>query len=513
MAINETMGVVAQYTTAGGKVLSRRASNLTIMDTSTYDVIIDVTRDWMTTAAASKYGTLYVKPTINIADEIIRRGGTINASFKYLINIAADVAVVADNEVVGALHADSRIPAGTNIDCNCYGLLLGRGGMGASPGVSHLGVLGKGGVGGPAVNSRFATIKVTVYGGLSGGGGGGGGRGAVYKLGWYNTGINEYWLPDTHQPISGAGAPFGLRVGTLTSGNNAAGSEEFFYKNPSLVKTFDEAPSAVVQTYAPNRHALDEFKGVTVSVNMQTMQVIGYVNNTGNLLLSIDKPVIEVPEILRTWHELQPDNNIARMSNFETTTNEHLIREADAWLYSSNRYAGSSGAKIKNTGAAGLFRGAEGAVPGRLNTGGLERYLGASSQDVVDRVAQRLQGTKGGDLGQSLGLAKALEPVTVHAGYYNGGYRFEILDGLQGWDHQFNRPIAETFTVIPPTTGGVAGANSQTLSNGKITITASGGGVLGGPAVLAKYDPNGTFDTLARGTDVLKTFKPLWYRE
>lgn len=518
MAITESLGIVASFTTAGGKVLSKRSNNLVIMDTSRYDVIINITKDWLTTAAASKYGTLYVKPTINVYNEILKRVPYVDESLNYLVVVDADVAVVADNEAVGAIHLDHRVVSGITVDVECYGLLLGRGGMGAGNGFAFAGILSKGQAGGPAANSRFGTLNIRVHGGLSGGAGGGGGRGAVYKRGWYSTAHSEYWFPDTGQPIAGSGAPFGLRMGTITQGHSGGGTEEFFYKNPTIVKTFEEAPAGAKITFPANEYVLEDYNGVGIMVDLTAMIVEGYLDSSSNVNIVLNKPIVELPDILKTFKETNPTLTRLRLYNFEYANDEHLIKESRAYLHAKygpeeQRYAYSTGARVDNTGAAGLFRGAQGAVPGRLNSGGIERFLCCSSQAVVDRVAQRLRGAKGGDLGQSLGMADALQPVTVHAGYYNGAYRFEILDGLVGWDHEYNKPVSETWSVLPPTTGGVSGPNSKTLNSGVINITAVGSGAIGGAAVLAKYDPNGTYDTLARGSDVLKTFKPRWYRE
>lgn len=508
MAINETIGLTASFTTAGGKVLSRRAPNVTINDTSNYNVVIAVTKDWLTTASESKYGTLYVKPTINIADEIIKRYGRIDSSMRCLITIAADVAVVGDNENVGALYADSRIPASLHIQCDCHGLLLGRGGRAPMEGYPSWGLMESGQNGGPAVSTVYANIYVTVYGGLSGGGGGGGGRGSHWNSGYYNTDIREWWDCAMYQPTSGSGAPFGLRMGTHQQG--WCGAEQFIYENSSVVGGVDEAPTAAIRVFEPGQYSLDGNRSVTIIVNPLTNRIRGYSDGADGLLVTLDIPVKQINSWMTAVKDRTPSINTLRWT--ETIyENDHLIREDRAYLHGIDRYARNTGAIVPNTGQAGLFRGANGALSGRVNTGYMSRFLCCSSQAVVDRIGPGVTGEKGGDIGESKGLAAPLEPNTIHSGYYGGRYQFEILEGFVGKDHQTGKPNSEVLKVIPPTRGGYTGDNYKNTNSGRIQISAAGGGALGGPAVLAKYDPNADFDTKARGSNVLKTFKPKWY--
>ena len=510
MAINETLGVTATYTSAGGKVLAKSSPLATIMDTSSYDVMVDIDRNWATSAASSAYGGLYVKPTINIYDELVKRGAPINSSSKYLFRIAADVAVVADNENVGALYADARIPSGVVIDCECLGLLMGRGGMGTTEGYLTWNAVGEGGDGGPAVTTVNARINVRVSGGLTGGGGGGGGRGAHYKPGWYNTGINEWWDIDINQPTSGAGAPFGLRTGMIT-GPGWAGADEFFYKNAAIPVGIDVAPASAVRSFPPNNYNLESVETVTANVNIKTDMVLGYSDGGDTILSPINKPILESTR----WLELAKLNYSGDYPirwTYARYTNDHLIKEDRAYLHDIDRYARNTGAIVENTGAAGLFRGAKGAVAGRVNAGSLSRFLCCSSQSVVNSIAPRVRGDTGGDVGASRPIPPALEAVTIHSGYYGGRYQFELLPGFVGIDRQTGKQNSEVAKVVPPVKGGTAGANFKSNGGGTINITAEGDGAIGGPAVLSKYDPNGTFDTNARGSNVLKTFEPRWYR-
>lgn len=510
MAINETLGVTATFTSAGGKVLAKSSPLATIMDTSSYDVMVDIDRNWATTAASSAYGGLYVKPTINIYDELVKRGAPINSTSKYLFRIAADVAVVADNENVGALYADARIPAGVVVDCECLGLLMGRGGTGTTEGFATWDEVGGGGSGGPAVTTVNARINVRVLGGLTGGGGGGGGRGAHYKPGWYNTDINEWWDIDVSQPTSGAGAPFGLRTGTVFN-SSWAGAEEFFYKNGAIPIGLDIAPTAAIRNYPPNNYNLDSAVSVTVNVNQTTNTVIGYSDGGDAILAPINKPLLESTRWLDLIKVKNPGINGIRWT-YARYDNDHVLKEDRAYLHAIDRYARNTGAVVENTGAAGLFRGAKGAVGGRVNAGGITRFLCCSSQAVVNTIGPRVRGATGGDVGASCGVPTALEPVTIHSGYYNTRYQFELLPGFVGIDRQTGKQNSEVAKVIPPVKGGDAGASFKSNGGGTVSITAVGDGAIGGTAVLNKYDPNGTFDSNARGSNVLKTFEPRWYR-
>lgn len=510
MAINETLGVTATYTSAGGKVLAKSSPLATIMDTSSYDVMVDIDRNWATSAASSAYGGLYVKPTINIYDELVKRGAPISSSSKYLFRIAADVAVVADNENVGALYADARIPAGVVIDCECLGLLMGRGGRGPSEGYPIWRELEGGGDGGPAVTTVSAKVNVTVFGGITGGGGGGGGRGAHWHGGYYNTGISEWWQAEQNQPTSGAGAPFGLRTGTIFS-SGWVGGEEFFYKNAAIPIGIDVAPAAAVKSTPANLYNLDTAISVTVNIDRKNNIILGYSDGGDTILSPINKPILEMTRWLELLTINNPNITLSRVHQVRYA-NDHVIMEDRAYLHGIDRYARNTGAVVENTGAAGLFRGAKGAVGGRVNAGGITRFLCCSSQADVNRIAPSVRGDTGGDVGAARGVPPALGPVTRHAGYYGNKYQFELLEGFVGRDHQTGKNLAEVMVVLPPMKGGNAGPNSKNLNNGTVSIIRGNGGAIGGDEVLTKYDPNGTFDTNARGTNVLKTFEPRWYR-
>ena len=84
MPINETIVLVASFTTDGGKTLSKRVSDVTIIDTSNNELTISIGRNWKTTAASSYYGGFYIKPTLDLMEAINSTYGGIDLSKTYV---------------------------------------------------------------------------------------------------------------------------------------------------------------------------------------------------------------------------------------------------------------------------------------------------------------------------------------------------------------------------------------------------------------------------------------------
>lgn len=506
MAINETIGLTASFTTAGGKVLSHRASNVTINDTSNFDVVINITRDWMTTAAASRYGSLYIKPTINIADEIIKRAGAINPSLRYLITIAADVAVVGDNEYVGAIHADSRIPLGTSITIENKGLLLGRGGRPAftQERMVYFGVpLEKGYDGGPAITTMGVKLVVENTGGISGGGGGGGTTGANYQLAEGGYRQTEVGTSNSEFMTPGGGAPFGLRV------SSSDGLEHLMYLNKGLLGELEGLSSPYQQTWGGiNGVGSCKFIWVYVDYNNGGL-VTGVYNSDRNRVTTLNAPIKLMPSMQEVYNRGSKTSVAGWGGTYYSAQIFDDIQHQYAFKLRCNPYGDptpvnftTKGAKVRAPSWAGLFKGGLG---GEYEHG-LNGMISAShiillkEQALVDTYKTSFTGARGGDLGSN--GSKGNTPQKLSAQFPLNGNNSPDKITIRN-DLSYGKPPTECVATD--------GGSSGPLFVGDVTINSNNGGVVGGPSVIAKYDPNGNFDALARDTNYSKTFIPTHY--
>ena len=515
MAINETITATASLTTSGGKNLSLRGNTLIIIDTSNNDVIIDITRDWKTSAASSAYGGLYIKPTLHIYEEIMSRFGGYDNSKRYIFVIAADVVLVADNINVGAVHKDTRLKNNDVYIIN-NGLILGRGGYGADIAYQECKKSKRvyGVNGGPATYSTpegSGRLYIDNYGGIAGGGGGGGTSGYWSNSDdeYYSTSIREYYHIGPKNPgDSGSGAPFGLR----SQSDYTCGSIDILdYQNKNQLRNgnpfiydFSNAPTNYIQrANGDNQPAWDY---LNLEVNPKDMKFVAYANYNLNRLETRDEAF---PFPTRWFTQNQQDNINANWYR----TWASLVRNDDptkasikrAWIYETGYYSNANGASVPTVGWAGLFRGAKGSVIARSNVSydnWSSAYLCQTQSAVNDRM-ESIRGSDGGDLGKT----SALKHTTAFTDHRASRGVCEVINGITGWNVKANKNNSETAFYVEPAPSGDPGANSY----GTVVITNKGSGVVGGDAVLNKYDPNGTFDANARGSNYSLTFEGSYY--
>ncbi len=510
MPIDETLNVTASYTTPRGTNISRQSETLTIKDTSHNVVVITINKHWRTTAESSYYGGLYIKPTLNIYDEIMARGGFVSGK-KYLFVVESDVVLVADNVNVGGIYGDSRVPYGYDISVDLWGLALGRGGYGADFSAQDNQVNRKvinGFAGGPAVTS-VQDLWINVWGGLAGGGGGGGNSGYYWNDdSYYKTSIKEWWYVGPKFPIdSGAGAPFGLR----SEPNITFGSLEILtHQNKEFMFDFDDVPGNIVN-YLNNDNMLAN-RWIGINASPKEAYLWGYTNRNLDRVININRYFThptrwfidnQAAAIAANWY-----NAYDYMRKYDEDT---AIGVPKVWLMDSGLYRPSQGGRVPAVGYAGLFRGASAASIGRnqVSYSNWTSSFLCSSQAFIDARKNNIRGSRGGDLGKPGEDGPMPMAITSHVGTLGGGNAgFESMDGIQGRNHYRN--TANTNTVIQ-VGGGSGGWNGNNFA-GRVSINQQSGGALGGDEVLNKYDPAGNFDWNARGgSNYGKTFKGVYY--
>ena len=188
MAINETIGLVASFITAGGKALSRRATNVTIMDTSSFTNVV-INKNYLGTAGLDS--GWYVKRNLdltNVFTDIMGRQPRPNENVRFILE--SDVAVIGDYVGTGYIKlmasglSGGYWENGGKIELHNYGWISG---LGRSSEISSSFKA----PGGTAI-SAITPLLVHNYGLITGGGGSGG----IYDGNWGSC-------------YSGAGAPLG----------------------------------------------------------------------------------------------------------------------------------------------------------------------------------------------------------------------------------------------------------------------------------------------------------------
>lgn len=505
MAINETLIVTASFTRDSGARLSKSSEKLTIIDTSSHDVVININKDWKTPSNDAKYGTLYIKPTVNIYDEIVSRAGSMSPTASYLISIDADVAVVADNENVGAIHADSRIPLGANITIENKGLLLGRGGRPAfaQDRMAYLGVpLEKGYDGGPAITTAGVQLIVENTGGISGGGGGGGTTGANYQISAYTSGQTNMGSSNSGFMAPGGGAPFGLRVSA------SDGLEHLMYLNKGAIGELEGLSSPYQQTWG-GLNGVGSSKFIRTYVNYGSKLITAAYDSNRDRIATLNIPITLVPSMQEIYNKGSTTSGAGWSGAYYNAQIFDDVRHQYAFRLRSNPYSYTTavnfttkGAKVRAPSWAGLFKGGLG---GEYENGldgdtSVSQIILLKEQALVDTYKASFTGAKGGDLGSNGSVGNTPQELTA---------RYTLNTDTSPNKITITNDLS--FGAAPVVCTATSGGSSGPLFVGNVTITSKNGGVVGGSSVIAKYDPNGNFDELARGTNYSKTFIPTHY--
>jgi len=484
MAINETITATASLTTSGGKNLSLRGNTLTINDTSNNDIVIDITKDWKTSAASSAYGGLYIKPTLNLSNEVKARFGGFESGKRYIFRIASDVVLLANSTSAQAIMDGDWPSTIENPRVENYGLIMGRGGNnGVGGGLngrnSYYTPKIKPTVGGSAIGSISAPILVNNYGGICSGGGGAGSNTEYSQYSKISGSNQDYYSVMIAAIASGAGAPFGVTTRDINVHNDIVIMNQAMPWFSGRSATFNS--NELVTPYNAN---LNYVKYVTIRVNYQdnTLTLTDTkINNTRSF---------NVQSYPQWWADRRNAGNgpeIGYLFNYKQNNTKN-------YRPPYNGDPADQGGYLDSVTPAGLFRGGRGGNPevNLMFDLYLMRFIPCMTPAQSQVWRDRWRGANGGDVGKS-GNAGINTPLWTMNYQSANRANYRYLEGAQGTMWGVG---ATADNYYYGTTDGGAAAGPLTIGN--VTINNLNGGVTGGDAVLDKYDPNGTFDVNAR---------------
>ena len=487
MAINETITATASLTTSGGKNLSLRGNTLIINDTSNNDIVIEITKDWNTSASASAYGGLYIKPTLNLSNEVKARFGGFESGKRYIFRIASDVVLLANNADSPALIDGDWPSTIESPRIDNYGLIMGRGGNnGVGGGLndrnSYYTPKIKPTNGGTAIGSISKPIIVNNYGGISAGGGGSGSNTEYSQYLRINSNNQDYYSVMVTAIASGAGAPFGVTTRDINVYNDIVAMNNDIPWFSGRAATFNS--NELVDAYNAN---LNYDKYVTIRVNYQgdTLTLTDTnINNTRSF------NVQRKPQWWVDRKEAGKGSEIGYLFNYKKNN-------AKNYRPPYNGDPADQGGYLDSVMPAGLFRGGRGGNPevNLMSDLYLMRFIPCMTPAQSEIWRNRWRGANGGDVGKA-GNSGIVTPLWTMNYQSANKANYRYIEGAQGTIWGVG---ATADNYYYGTTG--AGAYSGSLTSGSVTINNLNGGVTGGEAVLNKYDPNGTFDANARSSN------------
>ena len=494
MPINETIVLVASFTTDGGKTLSKRASDVTIIDTSNNELTISIDRNWKTTAASSYYGGFYIKPTLDLMEAINSTYGGVDLSKTYVFIIASDIALIGNHELISAVVGDN-LPAGAKVRVENYGLIFGRGGNNAVSGMlngnsSFVIPQTQPHYGGYAAQSSSASVIINNYGGISGGGGGSGQNRHFNHSQVISTQATEYCSVILENIVPGAGAPFGNTTRGYYDVNDV------FLMNPDL-PWFDGRVNTFNANEMNNAYSseLNYNRLVYCRTSYQTDEIIitdTGLNNTRAFKLN------RTP----TWWQDRKGAGLGTSINYAYDYKENYLRNSRPPFNGDPTYQGGY---LDSSTPAGLFRGGSGGNPevNAMSDLFITRFIACMTAAESQVWRDRWRGAPGGNIGKNgnRGLETPLWTMRFQPRATPKTYQY--LEGAQGTIYGVGA-TANNYWQSVALSGAAAGA----LKSGNVVINNMVGGAMGGDAVIAKYDPNGTFDTNARlaANNISKTF-------
>ena len=487
MAINETITATASLTTSGGKNLSLRGNTLTINDTSNNDIVIEITKDWNTSASASAYGGLYIKPTLNLSNEVKARFGGFESGKRYIFRIASDVVLLANNAdsaglIDGAWPNSIQPPRVEN-----YGLILGRGGNNGVGGQ----LKGRNSysipkiaptAGGVAVAALSVAYIVNNYGGISAGGGGSGSNTEYSQYSIISGNNQDYYSVMLTAIPSGAGAPFGNTSRDTLVLNDVALMNPTFPWFDGRSATFNA--NELKNAYDSGLNYTN-YVAVRVSFSDDTITLVdGNYNNTRTI------NVVNKPHWWMDRKNAGVPYQIMYMFNYKKNSTKNYRPPYSGDPSNQNGY-------LDTVMPAGLFRGGIGGNPevNLMSDLYLMRFIPCMTPAASQVWRDRWRGVNGGDVGKA-GNSGIVTPLWTMNYQSANKANYRYIEGAQGTIWGVG---ATADNYYYGTTG--AGAYSGSLTSGSVTINNLNGGVTGGEAVLNKYDPNGTFDANARSSN------------
>lgn len=497
MPFDESLYVTANFTTPKGKKLAKQSAPLIIRDTSNETIInINIDRNWFSPAQESYYGGFYIKPSLDLMAVILTMYGSVASDKTYVFNIAPDIALIGNHERLGAIIGD-YLPSYAKVRIENHGLILGRGGNNAICG----GLRGNSDYylppaqpwhGGVAAQSSGPNILINNYGGISGGGGGAGQNRQLSQYSVIGTAATEYCSVMIENIVPGPGAPFG----NMTRHN--ADMRDVFMMNPELpwfsgrAATFN--PNELREPYSPE---LNYNHMVICRANYQSNQIIltdSNINNTRAFTLNK----------LPSWWEDRKSAGIPTSITYVFDYKENTLKNSRP-PYTND--PASQGGYLEASSPAGLFRGGSGGNP-EVNVMSdlyIYRFIPCLTPAESQVWRDRWRGAPGGNVGKSGNRGLETPIWTMRLQPKNRPITYQYLEGAQGTIYGVG-PTASNYWEGVALSGAAPG---QTKS-GNVTIVNMEGGAVGGDQVLAKYDPNGTFDTNARNElgNITKTFPP-----
>lgn len=498
MPIDETLSAIASFTTSKGTQISRQSNPVTIHDTSHNLIIINIDRNWYSSAASSYYGGFYIKPSLDLYAVIMAIYGSIDTNKTYVFNIASDVALIGNHESWGAIVGDF-LPANAKVRIDNYGLILGRGGNNAVSGMlsgnsTYSTPPSQPRHGGVAAQSSGPQITINNYGGISGGGGGGGQNQSYSHRSIISTQATEYCSVNIQDIPSGAGAPFGNTTRSFYVMNDV------FLMNPEL--PWFSGRSATFNANelgAPYNPVLNYNKSVYCRSRYQSDEITLMdtgLNDTRTFKLN------KTP----SWWQDRKSAGLGTSINYIFDYKENTIRN---YRPPFTNDPADQGGYLEASTPAGLFRGGSGGNPevNLTNDLFLFRFIPCMTPEASQIWRDRWRGTVGGDVGKDGGYGKVPPLWTMRFQTKNRPVTYQYLEGAQGTIYGVGA-TASNYWTDTPTSGAAPGA----LKSGNVVVNNMAGGAVGGDAVLAKYDPNGTFDINARNElgNITKTFPPLY---
>lgn len=496
MPIDETLSAIASFTTPKGTQISRQSNPVIIRDTSHNLIIINIDRNWFNSAQESYYGGFYIKPSLDLMAVILAIYGSVDTNKTYVFNIAADVALIGNSEQWGAIIGDF-LPANAKVRVDNYGLILGRGGNNAVSG----GLRGNNDYylpptqpwhGGVAAQSAGPNILINNYGGISGGGGGAGQSAEYSHPQVIGTQATEYNSVSIGNITGGAGAPFG----NMTRHN--ADMRDVFIMNPEL-PWFDGRSA----TFNPNE--LNAPYTPEVNYNRYVMCRAAYQSNEIILTdTNINNTRTFRVNNIPSWWADRRSYGLGTAINYVYDYKENTLRNGRPPY---NNDPANQGGYLETSTPAGLFRGGSGGNPevNLMNDLYIYRFIPCMTPAASQVWRDRWRGAAGGNVGKDGNYGNNTPIWTMRLWPKNNPVSYQYLEGAQGTIWNVG-PTATNYWTSPASSGAAAG---QTKS-GNVTIVNMEGGAVGGDQVLAKYDPNGTFDINARNElgNITKTFLP-----
>lgn len=498
MPIDETLSAIASFTTSKGTPISRQSNPVTIRDTSHNLIIINIDRNWYSTAESSYYGGFYIKPSLDLMAVIMAIYGSVDTNKTYVFNIAADVALIGNSETWGAIIGDF-LPASAKVRVDNYGLILGRGG---NNGISGMLKANNDFVipqtqpwhGGVAAQSSGPEITINNYGGISGGGGGAGQSRTFNHRQVIGTTATEYCSVILEGIVPGAGAPFGNTTRGLYDMNDV------FLLNPEL--PWFSGRSATFNANElnnPYSAELNYNKMVFCRSRYQTDEITltdTGLNDTRTFKLN------RTP----SWWQDRKSVGLGTAINYIYDYKQNSIKNSRPPY---NNDPAFQGGYLETSTPAGLFRGGSGGNPevNAMNDLFIVRFIPCMTPAGSQVWRDRWRGAPGGDVGKVGNYGTDTPIWTMRLQPKNNPVTYQYLEGAQGTIWNVGSTANNYWTTEP-----LSGAAAGNLKSGNVVVNNMAGGAVGGDAVLAKYDPNGTFDINARNElgNITKTFPPLY---